>query len=116
MQQTIPSTSVPVLDLPALRARQSLHPRLVLVEALGPSYYAAGHLPGAVNVPHEAPAADVHATLPDRTAEIVVYCASETCPNSHLLAARLRRDGYQNVAVFGGGKAAWSEAHLPFVT
>jgi rhodanese-related sulfurtransferase len=108
MQQTSIPPSAPHLDLATLRSRRLANPRLVLVESLPATYYASGHLPGALNLPHDATDTVVSATLPDRTAEIVTYCASSTCPNSHLLAARLLRLGYERVAVFADGKAAWS--------
>ncbi len=46
-----------------------------LVDVLGGPYYRHSHLPGAINVPFEEidRAPDV---LPDRDAEIVVYCMS----------------------------------------
>jgi len=50
--------------------------------------------------------------LPDKSAEIVVYCASRSCQNSHIAAARLAQLGYENVAVYAGGKQDWSEAGL----
>jgi rhodanese-related sulfurtransferase len=51
--------------------------------------------------------------LPDKSAEIVVYCASRSCQNSHVAAAKLSQMGYANVAVYAGGKQDWSEAGLP---
>ena len=114
MQQTINSTTVPVIDLATLRSRQQANPRLVLVEALPESYYASGHLPGAIHLPHDHSDSAVRAALADTHAEIVTYCASVTCPNSHVLAARLLQLGYDNVAVFGDGKAGWREAGLAF--
>lgn len=51
--------------------------------------------------------------LPDRNAEIVVYCASATCQNSHIAARVLEQMGYGNVAVYPGGKQDWQDAGLP---
>jgi rhodanese-related sulfurtransferase len=50
--------------------------------------------------------------FPSLTADIVVYCASATCANSHTAAAKLAALGYTNVRVFTGGKAAWTAAGL----
>ena len=50
--------------------------------------------------------------LPDMGAEIVVYCASSTCQNSHIAARTLQSLGYRDVAVYAGGKQDWSEAGL----
>ena len=51
--------------------------------------------------------------LPDWKQEIVVYCASATCRNSHIAAGTLERLGYENVAVYAGGKEDWTAAGLP---
>jgi rhodanese-related sulfurtransferase len=46
------SSQSKVIALPELRAKLDAGEELVLVEALGPQYYEAAHLPGAINVPH----------------------------------------------------------------
>ena len=50
----------------------------VLVEALPEAAYRQKHLPGAINVPHDRVRTLAPGLLPDRNAEIVVYCASPT--------------------------------------
>lgn len=98
-----------------LRTRLSSASRPVLVEALPEKYYAANHLPGALHLPHDQ--VDTHATdvlLPEKSAEIVVYCANRQCQNSHIAAHRLSVMGYTNVSVYAGGKQDWEEAGLPF--
>jgi rhodanese-related sulfurtransferase len=87
--------------------------RLTLVEALPEKYYRDGHLPGARHLPHDQVRARAASVLPDRDAEIVVYCASPTCQNSHIAARVLEQLGYRDVAVYAGGKQDWSEAGLP---
>ena len=87
--------------------------RPVLVEALPEKYFRDWHLPGARHLPHDEVARLAPTVLPDKTAEIVVYCASRSCQNSHVAAAKLAQMGYGNVAVYAGGKQEWSEAGLP---
>ncbi|MCP9487584.1 MAG: rhodanese-like domain-containing protein [Gaiellaceae bacterium MAG52_C11] len=87
--------------------------RPILVEALGPTYFEDAHLPGAINIPHEHVDDLAPELLPDRDAEIIVYCASTTCRNSELAARRLEQLGYSNVAEYVDGKADWIEAGLP---
>jgi rhodanese-related sulfurtransferase len=101
------------LTLEQLASRRAVNPALVLVEALPEKYYRDGHLPGARHLPHDQVAELARNVLPERTAEIVVYCASSTCQNSHIAARHLAQLGYTNVAVFSGGKKAWVEAGLP---
>jgi len=87
--------------------------RPVLVEALPEKYFSDWHLPGARHLPHDEVARLAATVLPDKAAEIVVYCASRSCQNSHVAAAKLAQMGYENVAVYAGGKQEWSEAGLP---
>jgi rhodanese-related sulfurtransferase len=100
--------------------RQQLTRKLVsaarptLVEALPEKYYADKHLPNALNIPHEQVNALAPALLPDKNAEIVVYCANIQCQNSHIAAGRLTALGYSNVTVYRGGKQDWEDAGLPF--
>ena len=98
--------------------REELHGKLVggdslvLVEALGPAYFADAHLPGAVNIPPDQVDRLALRLLPDAAAEIVVYC-SGTCQNSEIAARRLEDLGYRRVAVYLGGKEDWVEHGLP---
>jgi rhodanese-related sulfurtransferase len=96
-----------------LHARLARNPGLRLLEALPEKYFQDGHLPGAVHFPHDQVTQLAPALLSDKSAEIVVYCASKTCQNSHIAANQLTELGYANVAVYAGGKQDWSEAGLP---
>jgi rhodanese-related sulfurtransferase len=115
------STSVPVpalteISVAELAARlHGSHPPIV-AEILAPQHFASGHLPGAVNLPLEGFSEAAQRTLADRTADIVVYCASVTCQNSDIAARKLQSLGYPNVRVFRGGKAAWRDAGHPLAT
>jgi len=100
-------------------SRQDLHAKLaarhpvVLVEALPEQYFAEEHLPGALNMPHDRTRELAPRLLPDKSVEIVTYCASATCQNSHIAADTLRAMGYADVRVYAGGKQDWIEAGLP---
>jgi rhodanese-related sulfurtransferase len=106
--------------MPKLINRIELQQRLasanppVLVEALPEKYYREGHLPGALHLPHTDVAALADRVLPDKSAPVVVYCASATCQNSHIEAKLLEQRGYADVSVYAGGKQDWSEAGLAF--
>jgi rhodanese-related sulfurtransferase len=99
--------------LELLAARGTNGGSLQLLEALPRPYFEQGHLPGAINFPHDRTRELAPRLLSDRDAEIVVYCASPTCRNSHIAAGVLRTLGYRNVRVYGGGKQDWQEAGLP---
>ena len=86
---------------------------VTVVEALPAEYYDQGHLPGAINIPHTDVRDLAPALLPDKDAQIVVYCANLPCPNSGIAAHVLGKLGYSNVRDYAEGKADWTEAGLP---
>lgn len=86
---------------------------LELVDALPPISYAHSHLPGAINFPPESVEQELVARrLPDRNAEVVVYCANEECESSRDTAAALVALGYTHVRRFAGGKDEWRRRGL----
>jgi rhodanese-related sulfurtransferase len=107
------SSEISVVEL-ATRLKSSNPP--AVAEILGPQYFASGHVPGAINLPLEGFAENALRALPNKSADIVVYCASATCQNSDIAARKLLALGYGSVRVFRGGKAAWKDAGLPLVT
>jgi rhodanese-related sulfurtransferase len=86
---------------------------LVLVESLSPQSYEKEHLPGAINVPRERVRELAPQLLPDKGAEIVVYCANTACQSSLQTAQALKGLGYINVRDYEAGKQDWIEAGLP---
>lgn len=72
--------------------------------------YAAGHIPGAVNVPHDQLAARL-AELPDN-AEIVAYCRGRYCVFAPDAVRLLRARGF-SARPLEGGLPDWRLAGLP---
>jgi rhodanese-related sulfurtransferase len=66
------------IDRDALKAKINRGDRFVLVETLPEAAFQKAHLPGAVNLPPERVREFAAGVLPDRGADIVVYCASPT--------------------------------------
>jgi rhodanese-related sulfurtransferase len=50
--------------------------KFALVETLAPDSFKKGHLPGAVNLPPDRVKELAAKVLPDKNADIVVYCGS----------------------------------------
>ena len=94
-------------------AEKVLAGRAVLVEALPHKYYADSHLPGARHLPHDQVDSLASQVLPNKDAEIIVYCANVQCQNSSIAAHALTKLGYSNVAVYADGKQDWLGAGLP---
>ena len=89
---------------------------MTLVEALPARYYDAGHLPGAINIPHDQIKALAPSLLPDKSALIVVYCANKPCQNSLQATMTLNQLGYGAVYEYVEGKADWEAAGYPLET
>jgi rhodanese-related sulfurtransferase len=69
-------------ELPEI-SREDLQRRLatkslVVVDVLHAESFAMGHIPGAINIPLESITSRARELLPDRLAEIVVYCGKFT--------------------------------------
>lgn len=94
-------------------AEKVLAGRAVLVEALPQKYYADFHLPSARHLPHDQVNLLASQVLPEKDAEIIVYCANVQCQNSHIAAHALTKLGYSRVAVYAEGKQDWLDAGLP---
>lgn len=105
--------NVPSIGCDELRAKLDSDDALVVVDALPPISYAHSHLPGAVNLPPSRVDAEAARRLPDRHAEIVVYCANPDCEDSIATAERLVALGYSNVRHYPGGKNEWRERGFP---
>jgi rhodanese-related sulfurtransferase len=62
------------IDRDELRAKLDRGDPVVLLEVLAPRYYRHSHLPGALNLPPGNTAEMAANLLPDKDAEIVLYC------------------------------------------
>lgn len=71
-----------------------------LLDVRRPDEYAAGHIPGAVNLPNEKIGDTKPDSLPDQNATIVVYC--RTGVRSKEAANKLLALGYTDVRDMGG--------------
>jgi len=57
-----------------LRTKMDRGDPFILLEVLAPEYYRHSHLPGALNLPPGEVAEMAPDLLPDKEAEIVLYC------------------------------------------
>jgi rhodanese-related sulfurtransferase len=71
-------SNIPMISRDELKAKLDRGDDFVLVEALPPGSFREGHIPGAINVPYQQVRELAPKRLPDRSADIVVYCASPT--------------------------------------
>ncbi len=69
---------VPTISRDELKKKIDGHEQFLLVETLPETAYHHAHLPGAINLPPDKLTVLAPKLLPDKNAEIVVYCASPT--------------------------------------
>jgi len=89
--------------------------RAVAVDSRTPEEYAAGHVPGALNVPlasSDRALADLVARFPLGQC-IVVYCEGGDCQTSTALARFIHDRGFRDIRVYQGGWLDWTSAGLP---
>ena len=94
----------------AERVQSGDAPALIL-DTRTPEEFAAGHVPGARLVPHDAIAAALEELAPYRKREIVLYCRSGR--RSGLAETELRAHGFTNLTQLEGSWLAWQAAQLP---
>ena len=72
----------------------------IILDVRRPDEFAAGHIPGAINVANETIGMDEIPELPDKDQLIMVYCRSGR--RSKEAAEKLVKLGYTNIVEFGG--------------
>ena len=100
-------TSAPAFQnlTPAQFAAGLRQPGAVLVDVRRPDEFAAGHLPGAVNIEVTAPDFGPRVETLDKTKPTYVYCRSGA--RSAVAATQLKVAGFGHVFNLGGGILDW---------
>lgn len=75
---SVDNSIISLISRDELKARLDRGDKFTLVEALPPPSYRDGHIHGAINLPSTQVRELAPKRLPDKSAEIVVYCASPT--------------------------------------
>ena len=83
----------------------------VLVDVREADEWSQGYVPGAVFIPRGFLELRVEEKVPDRSREVIVYCAGGT--RSALAARALQDLGYERVSSMAGGFGKWKEAGFP---
>src|SRR5262249_27225966 len=105
--------SVKLLSLEQLRNRlgSGNGTAFSLVDVREKDEFRAGHIPGAMHIPRGFLEMQVEQKLPDKSAEIIVYCAGGT--RSALAAKTLGDFGYTNVLSANPGFTRWKDLNYP---
>ena len=110
---TLAFTAEPAASLvsqEALLARQQRgDAALFVLDVRTPEEFAAGHIPGAVNIPHDQVAARLMDVPKDK--DVVIYCRSGR--RSAIAAEALAANGYTRLGHLEGDMQAWEAKGRP---
>jgi rhodanese-related sulfurtransferase len=93
------------------QARVEQNPKAILVDIREDSEWANGHATQAIHLGKGILERDIEQTIPDRDAEIILYCGGGY--RSALSAEMAQRMGYKNVASMMGGYKGMVAAGWP---
>ncbi len=94
-----------------VKAKLDRGERFHFVDVREDNEFAVDHAKGALHLGRGILERDIETVIPDKQAEIVLYCGGGY--RSALAAANLKKMGYGNVASMDGGIRAWREAGYP---
>lgn len=80
---------------------------LLILDVRSPEEFAAGHVPGAVNVPYTYLPASISELKDAANKDIVIYCESGV--RAERAASRLRENGFTRLLHLDGDMKAWRE-------
>lgn len=86
-------------------------PGLVVLDVRTAEEFAAGHVPGAINIPHDQVEARLGELAGAKDKDVVLYCRSGR--RAQAAAGVLARSGFTRLSHLEGDYPGWSEAGLP---
>lgn len=83
----------------------------LILDVRSPAEFEAGHIAGAINIPHDQLTQRISELGISPSDEVVVHCQSGR--RAGMAEAALREAGYTNVRDLSGHMQAWNEAGMP---
>lgn len=99
----------PVTQEALLERQQRADADLVVLDVRSPGEFAAGHVPGAMNIPHDR--IGEHLAEVPRDKDVVLYCQSGR--RAGIAAQVLAEQGYTRLFHLEGDIAAWKALGRP---
>jgi rhodanese-related sulfurtransferase len=99
------------IDVPSVREKLEAKEPFLFVDVREDHEWEEGACLGAVHIARGILERDIETMIPDKTAEIVLYCGGGF--RSALAADNLKRMGYKKVLSMAGGWRAWVAAKAP---
>jgi rhodanese-related sulfurtransferase len=103
--------SIKTVSAAEVKAAIDKKEKAVYLDVRDPNEYAAGHLPGAINVSRGTLEMNIWSKVPDQNAKIYVYC--KTAGRSTLATKTLNDLGYKNAALMDAQFEDWIKAGYP---
>ncbi len=94
-----------------VKSRMDQGESFILIDIREDHEWALGYIPGAIHLGKGIIERDIEKTIPDRNADIVLYCGGGY--RTALAADALQQMGYSNVASMDGGWRRWNELGFP---
>jgi rhodanese-related sulfurtransferase len=104
-------TRVREVTVQETRARLAANPAVKFVDVREDLEWQAGHAARALHLGKGIIERDVEAAIPDKDAEIILYCGGGF--RSAIAGDALQRMGYTNVASMAGGWREWRTVGAP---
>lgn len=106
------------IEIPPADVLRLYREKMLFLDARRSSVYADGHIAGARSVPvWESDVDDRVRKLfeegLDQRAPVVAYCSGGNCEDSHMLAEKLYKVGFDNVLIYKDGFPDWQKRGLP---
>jgi molybdopterin/thiamine biosynthesis adenylyltransferase/rhodanese-related sulfurtransferase len=103
--------TVKTISLDDLKRRQDAGDKFTLVDVREKDEVRLGYIPGAIHVPRGFLEMQIESKVPDRAAEVIVYCAGGT--RSAFAAKTLIELGYTRVLSANPGFIRWKDVGYP---
>lgn len=103
--------AIKVVSAEDVKAAIDKKEKVVLLDVRDPGEYAAGHLPGAINVSRGTLEFGIWGKVSDQNAKIYVYC--KTAGRSALATKTLNDLGYKNAVLMDAQFEDWIKAGYP---
>lgn len=104
-------TRVREITVADVKRKQDAGEQFHFIDVREDNEWDVDHAAGAQHLGRGIIERDIEKTVPDKDAEIVLYCGGGF--RSALAADNLQKMGYTNVLSMAGGIKAWREAGLP---
>lgn len=84
---------------------------MLILDVRSPEEYADGHVPGAINIPHNDVASQIDSILKFKTQPVVVYCRSGYRATKAMKV--LSKYQFEDIRHLDGDMQGWRKAGLP---